>query len=783
MSPIVGALVRIAHGDTVAALGLTNDGGSIALTVPHPGHYVLRVARIGHYNAEEWPVEVRSGDQTRVTLTVNSSPVELPTITGQGRWHCGDPGTDRAAAAAVWEQARSALVATQLSQLGPRRYRRRTFERDLTVGGAIRTENVSPERTGAGLPFRTLPPERLLSDGFVRWFDDNPTFFAPDAALIISDQFLASHCFRAVPGPDSLPGWIGLAFEPAPETPYPDIKGVLWVASGSGELQAVEFRYVSPRHEAVVEESSGRVAFRRHPTGEWYIPAWSIRMPRLSRARGAQPAAGEREQLSVVGYLESGGSAIPVEAPTSGFATTVTGHVFDSLSGRGLAGVVVRLAGADESTITDSVGTFVLKAGVVGPRVLTFDHELFSLAPTRREAVVQLTAGATTHVTTSIPGIKTVAGELCAGQPGGSGVLGLVRGQEGFETDAIVVEAVWFARAGTTAIRRIAERTYPDPRGAWAFCDLPGGQDISLLTIVRGSPVSAQSVRVVAGEFSWHVLARAADRTAVMLSGTVVDEDRAAPLEGVDIVVLELDRQATTGPEGAFQLSFVPPGTYRVLARRLGYQPLDTVLVVSEGRDLRVVVGLRRLPTVLPELSVEAPAMALSPNMTGFAERQRTTFGRHFTRDDLDRVNFSTLADLLRGIPRVTVILVGSEAAAASSTRTSIEGPRYERPWPSACYMQIVFDGASVWAPGRGTGRPYNVNQHSIRWLQGVEVYTGADTPIMFGGTGSACGTIVLWTRERQDVELLEEYRDGLRSTLALVTHPVYHGGPGELLP
>ncbi|MEK6687019.1 MAG: carboxypeptidase regulatory-like domain-containing protein, partial [Gemmatimonadota bacterium] len=468
-------------------------------------------------------------------------------------------------------------------------------------------------------------------------------------------------------------------------------------------------------------------------------------MPRLGLARDAYPVVGQSERLVLVGYLESGGSAVPVEAPTSGIATTVTGHVFDSLSGRGLSGVVVRLAGADESTITDSVGTFVLKAGVVGPRILTFDHELFSLAPTRREAVVQLTAGVITHVTTSIPGIKTVAGEWCAGQLGGSGVLGLVRGQEAFETDAIMVVAVWFARAGTTAIRRIAERTSPDPRGVWAFCDLPGGQDISLLTLVRGSPVRTQSVRVVAGEFTWHVLAPAADRTTVMLSGTVVDEDRAAPLEGVDIVVLELDRQATTGPEGAFQLPSVPPGSYRVLARRLGYQPLDTALVVSEGRDLRVVVGLRRLPTVLPELSVEAPATALSPNMTSFEERRRTTFGRHFTRDDLDRTNFSTLADLLRRIPRVTVIQVGSEAAAASSTRTSIEGPRYQRPWPSACYMQVVFDGAIVWAPGR-TGRTYNINQHSIHWLQAVEVYTGADTPSVFGGTGSTCGTIVLWT-------------------------------------
>lgn len=79
----------------------------------------------------------------------------------------------------------------------------------------------------------------------------------------------------------------------------------------------------------------------------------------------------------------------------------------------------------------------------------------------------------------------------------------------------------------------------------------------------------------------------------------------------------------------------------------------------------------------------------------------------------------------------------------------SIRGPAFAPPWPTACYLQVFLDGARVWSASGAQSTPYDLNQHSLRSLEAVEVYTGADTPAEFGITGSACGTIVLWTRER----------------------------------
>jgi hypothetical protein len=72
---------------------------------------------------------------------------------------------------------------------------------------------------------------------------------------------------------------------------------------------------------------------------------------------------------------------------------------------------------------------------------------------------------------------------------------------------------------------------------------------------------------------------------------------------------------------------------------------------------------------------------------------------------------------------------------------------RPDVPFPLACYLSIYVDGVRVWAPGQA--EPPNVDQvASIVSLEAIEIYRGpSETPIMYQNTGSACGTVLLWTR------------------------------------
>ena len=81
--------------------------------------------------------------------------------------------------------------------------------------------------------------------------------------------------------------------------------------------------------------------------------------------------------------------------------------------------------------------------------------------------------------------------------------------------------------------------------------------------------------------------ARRADAQTGTISGTVTDAANGQPLEGVQIVLEGTGRGAVTAADGRYFLLSVPPGTYTVIARRLGYQ-------TEERRFVQVQIDVTR---------------------------------------------------------------------------------------------------------------------------------------------------------------------------------------------
>jgi hypothetical protein len=72
------------------------------------------------------------------------------------------------------------------------------------------------------------------------------------------------------------------------------------------------------------------------------------------------------------------------------------------------------------------------------------------------------------------------------------------------------------------------------------------------------------------------------------------------------------------------------------------------------------------------------------------------------------------------------------------------------------CPMQIYMDGIKIFEPRSAGGgaaaaiQPPDINQFVVAQLEAIEVYRGpAETPPEFAGTGSRCGTVVLWSRRQ----------------------------------
>ncbi len=229
------------------------------------------------------------------------------------------------------------------------------------------------------------------------------------------------------------------------------------------------------------------------------------------------------------------------------------------------------------------------------------------------------------------------------------------------------------------------------------------------------------------------------------LRGTVVDETTQVPLPLTEVVIPQLKRQATSDSTGAFVLAPLPAGWHRVVVRRLGYAPLEFALEIRAREDRVVDLELHPAPVRLDALEVtEDPTT--DPFMRQFYQRRRFAgaMGSFIGPEELRVAEHGGLSDVLRTTRGIRPVYVNGKTFAVSSR--------------DHCPMQVFLDGARLYAPpARLLGGPAppplpppNIDLFHVSQLEAIEVYAGpAETPAEFSGTGSGCGTLLLWTRRR----------------------------------
>ena len=280
---IPGASVMLldASGERVD-FTLTGADGAFRLAAPGPGTFRIGYERIGYSGGESAPLELGPDEVARHPLEVAVRPLALPTIEAVTERRCAVRPADGESASRIWEETRKALEATAWTERsGAVEFTLRTWERRLdprTLEVVEETDRIR-ERATRSSPWVADDPERLVREGFVRREGKAFVYFAPDAATLLSDAFLDTHCFRPVVPPEEAPGWVGLAFEPDGRADVPDVRGVLWVDRESAELSLLVYDYVGLPRELRFDVAGGRVEFERLPTGEWIVERWRIRMP------------------------------------------------------------------------------------------------------------------------------------------------------------------------------------------------------------------------------------------------------------------------------------------------------------------------------------------------------------------------------------------------------------------------------------------------------------------------------------------------------------------------
>jgi hypothetical protein len=352
--PVAGVVMQLLDSlQRVGARSLSNERGEFWLSAARPGTYRIRSMRIGFRPLLTPPRALTTTSNVFERLVLAGIAFSLDTVRVVAKSACRSLADSSATSYAVWEQARTALLAAQLTAAERNltattmRYER-SFDAD---GRRMRSEHVEFHSDSVREPWRAVSPDSLHRGGYVVKDSGNfTTYYAPGLDMLVSDQFIEDHCLRLV----SEPGRLGIAFEPNPERERViEIRGIIWLDRASAALSRMEYQYANlpPSFKA---DAGGALDFARFLDGAWAISQWSIRMPVFDRGGRWWTFSGS--DLRVVEVRTKGGALV---LATHGRDTVwsqpprvMSGMVVDSTTGAPVAGAHVSVAGTALASTT-----------------------------------------------------------------------------------------------------------------------------------------------------------------------------------------------------------------------------------------------------------------------------------------------------------------------------------------------------------------------------------------------------------------------------------------------
>ena len=520
--PIIGANVSLYDSAGTIPLGgsFSDQGGRVELRAPGRGSYRVKADKVGF---DTWTsVQLMLGERV-VLVRAGMAPMRAPApVVVRSETAClqlTGPGT---AVGDLWGEIKKALsgnAQTEAQGLVPLDVD--LYERVLDRNLGIVSEHAEQRTRISRRPVLGISWDQIDT---TRRGDaaSSDVYRAPDAATIVSDQFVRSHCYAAIRGYGPEAGLSGLEFKPARIAGLPELTGVLWLDPKENALRALNFDYVNLPIPLRIARTTGRVEFQQLPSGQWIVPRWYLRMPRVARVLASDVRSPSVSRDSLVGYQEVGGAARPAgtkptsqlanatedaDSPSTANQSVIVGVVYDSTSGKPLGGVEVSTGGGKFKAVTNSGGRYELTVdGPINDR-LVFDHprlRLFQIAD--QVQTVSLPAGARSQASVIVPSYATLRKRLCGRNETGTEaqgmMVGYVRDPYGKPLARAHVWAAWQiswveqnGRLVSTNQQRTVE-TDTNTDGSYMMCGLSRGAQMTAKVGVGGRPTLEERLAV-----------------------------------------------------------------------------------------------------------------------------------------------------------------------------------------------------------------------------------------------------------------------------------------------
>jgi hypothetical protein len=222
---------------------------------------------------------------------------------------------------------------------------------------------------------------------------------------------------------------------------------------------------------------------------------------------------------------------------------------------------------------------------------------------------------------------------------------------------------------------------------------------------------------------------------AARLRGVVQVAGTDAVIPNAQVVLIGLDQVVNTNYAGKFDFGPLPPATYFVQARALGYTPYTIQANLAAASSLEFTFRLKKGAVQLEDLQAKAVE-----RKSAFAERMLSPngFGYYVTAADIERRKIQSTCEIFATIAGVRVTNGGGTGS---------------------CAVRVIrAQGLSIGNADCGPAIFLNGSRSDIDLIdsgiipvtdiEGIEVYKGnGSTPAEFTGPGSTCGVIAIWTK------------------------------------
>lgn len=139
--------------------------------------------------------------------------------------------------------------------------------------------------------------------------------------------------------------------------------------------------------------------------------------------------------------------------------------------------------------------------------------------------------------------------------------------------------------------------------------------------------------------------------TTSIVRGTVTD-NTGHPLDSIEVYVMTSGQSARTNALGHYELRHLPDGPTRLRARRVGWSPVDTAIVLGKNTATTINLTLITRAAALDTVRVRSSQDNCAPrNFYGFACRRRAGLGVFRDSAELAALKPEWDADLFDGIP------------------------------------------------------------------------------------------------------------------------------------